>query len=527
MSDITPTDIIVIEGDEQSRFVPGAPDGALPLLMGVDSRCVFRASRGAQRLSDGRGWTYHHHVDLACWKGKLYVGWNTCEKDEDVWPARELFSTSDDGLRWTEQRELFPQGVSTPLRMYFYIAKSTGRLLAIAGLRVDTLDTDEDRKRGLVVREIHADHSQGEVFTLRSANASTEPASFDSSRDSGFVASCRELLANRVFLEQQDRGRLLDEEARMKWHAAANWPGGTVPGDDAKWVCGKAYSFLTRKDGLTVGISKMGWTTTTRDAGLTWSQPVVPLTLVTGKAKVWAQRTNDGRFALAYNPTPRQRFPLAVVHGEDGQHFRGMRVLHPDLPNQRYPGMHRSVGPQYVRGISAFSNDGSRSAEAAMWLVYSINKEDIWVSRVALPIGSSTAPNTYIPKWSGVDIGNGVTRVVDRDPFDHATIAWATTTRRVRVPVRLDAAPTRTIELHLRSDESPEPLATVSLERLALGTFHEIELAYDGPLVPSQVLLRTGPRVSSLSCLSVEPAHDVPGDHAAISVGPVAAIHRT
>jgi hypothetical protein len=524
MSDVTPSDIIVIEGDEQSRFVPGTPDGGLPLLFGVDSRCVFRATRGKPEISDGRGWTYHHHVDMACWKGKLYVGWNTCEKDEDVWPSRELFAVADDGFTWSEPRELFPQEISTPLRIYFYHAKSTGRMLAIAGLRVDTADTDEDRKSGLVVREIHADHALGEVFTLRSAGSTKEPTLFTASRDAGFVASCRELLANRVYLEQQDRGRLLDDDARMIWHRAEAWPGGTVPGDDAKWVCGKAYSFITRPDGLTVGISKMGWTTSTRDAGQTWSRPVVPPTLVTGKAKVWAQRTNDGRFALAYNPSAKQRFPLAVVHGEDGQHFRGMRVVHADLPCQRYPGLHRSVGPQYIRGISSFSDDGSRAGEQAMWLVYSINKEDIWVSRVALPIGESTAPNTYVPKWSSVEfLQGGLTRIVDRDPFDHVTIAWPTTARRIRVPVLLDAVAPRAIELQLRSDDSPEPLASLSLERLPFDKLTEIELAYEGLLRPSYVLLRTGPRATALNCLNIDAARDVPWEQAELTVGAIEA----
>jgi hypothetical protein len=517
MNDVTPADIITIEGDEQSRFVPGAPDGGLPLLIGVDSRCVFRATRGAPQLADTRGWTYHHHVDMACWKGLLYVGWNTCERDEDVWPARELFSTSIDGVAWSEPRELFPQGISTPLRMYFYLAKSTGRMLAIAGLRVDTADTNEDTKSGLVVREIHSDHTPGGIFTLRPVRSTNEPPLFETSSDPGFVAGCRELLASRVFLEQQDRGVLLDDDTRMPWHRADAWPGGTVPGDDAKWVCGKAYSFLTRSDGLTVGISKMGWTTTTRDAGHSWSRPVVPTSLVTGKAKVWAERTRDGRFALAYNPSTKQRFPLAIVHGDDGMHFRDMRVLHADLPCQRYDGKFRSVGPQYVRGISVFSDDGSRAGERVMWLVYSMHKEDIWVSRVALPIGATSAPNIHVPKWSSVTREGDQLRIVDRDPYDHVTIAWPTLAKRVRVPVRMDAVPTRAIELHLCSDETPEPLATARVEH---GTT-TVELRYDGPRRVSHVLLRTGPRPESIRCLRVDPATDVPSDQASLSVGPI------
>src|SRR2546421_6827107 len=140
---------IIIEGIEQSLLDPSLADGGLPPAVGVQSFCVFRASRAVPEIADGRGWTYHHHVDMACWRGRLYVGWNSCERDEDVWPSRELYSTSFDGRAWSEPAELFPMGVSTPLRMYFFRA-SSDRMLAIAGMRTDTHDTSEDRKWPLV-----------------------------------------------------------------------------------------------------------------------------------------------------------------------------------------------------------------------------------------------------------------------------------------------------------------------------------------------------------------------------------------
>jgi hypothetical protein len=127
-------------------------------------------------------------------------------------------------------------------------------------------------------RQIREDHALGEIFTLQRP-LSGSPALFDESRDASFVAACRELLGDRVFLEQQDRGRLLGSR-RMKWHDASAW-GGKVPGDSDKWVAGKAYSFFTRPDGMIVGVSKMGWVTTSADNGNSWSQPVVPPTLVT------------------------------------------------------------------------------------------------------------------------------------------------------------------------------------------------------------------------------------------------------
>jgi hypothetical protein len=232
------------------------------------------------------------------------------------------------------------------------------------------------------------------------------------------------LLADNVYLEQQDRGRLLGER-RMKWHDPANWPGGKVPGDNEKWVAGKAYSFFRRPDSLLVGVSKMGWVTTSADQGASWSQPLVPPTLITGKAKVWTQQTRDGRYALVYNPSTRNRFPLIVVTGDDGVTFSDMRIVQGELPRQRYPGLHRSIGPQYVRGISRWSDDGSRADEKVMWIVYSINKEDIWVSRVPLPVRADASGkggdwNVYSPRWAPVTVSGDVVKLEDRDPYDYA-----------------------------------------------------------------------------------------------------------
>src|SRR4249919_909930 len=160
MSDDWP---IVIEGPEQAKVDSTLADAGLAPVVGVRSYQVFRASKAM--ITDGKGWTYHHHVDMACWKGRLYVGWNSCERDEDVWPSRELYSTSVDGVTWEDPAELFPQGVSTALRMYFFVAPN-GRMLAIAGLRTSRENVEENKKAGLVVREIREDHTLGEVFVL-------------------------------------------------------------------------------------------------------------------------------------------------------------------------------------------------------------------------------------------------------------------------------------------------------------------------------------------------------------------------
>src|SRR5438552_7736440 len=56
---------IIIAGHEQSLLDPSLADGGLPPAVGVQSFCVFRASRAVPEITDRKGWTYHHHVDMA------------------------------------------------------------------------------------------------------------------------------------------------------------------------------------------------------------------------------------------------------------------------------------------------------------------------------------------------------------------------------------------------------------------------------------------------------------------------------
>jgi len=356
-------------------------DGGLPRVPGCQTAIVFRADP-ARRESDGSpGWTYHHHPDIACWRGRLYVGWDSCERDEDVFPSKELYSTSTDGKHWSAPAELFPQGISTALRMYFFHAPN-GRMLAIAGLRTSMAPITEQTKGSLVVREIHRDHTLGPVFILRQtfSRIPNPPPRFDTATDAGFVLACQQLLANHLFLEQEDYGVLLDPPDRMPWHDAHSWKN---PPDDVA-VFGKAMCFYHRQDGQLVSVGKKGWVTTSSDDGKTWAPPVRPPTLVAGMGKVWGQATPDGHYILLYNPDLIRRWPLVLVTGDDGITFTNMRTIHGQLPPLRYPGKYKEPGAAYIRGISMWSSDNSRPNDP-IWLVFSVNKEEIWVARVDEP----------------------------------------------------------------------------------------------------------------------------------------------
>ena len=99
-------------------------------------------------------------------------------------------------------------------------------------------------------------------------------------------------------------------------------------------------------------------------------------------AKIWGQRTSDGKYATVYNPSE-FRWPLALSVSDDGLNYKNLLLVNGEIPAMRYGGNYKSYGPQYVRGIS--EGDGTPPG-GKMWVSYSMNKEDIWVASIPVPV---------------------------------------------------------------------------------------------------------------------------------------------
>ncbi len=473
--------LIEVHGDEQRRINMQLPDGGLKPVVGVQNVQVFRACSGKPKLADGDGWTYAHHQDLAVWKGRLYAAWAMTPKEEDVPPYKVVYATSTDGFHWSAPAELFPRKLAWACRFYFFRA-ANGRMLTFCAGKSADGTVSEAAKKVLLVREITSEHRLGDVFTLI-APSPVQPPSFETATDAGFVAACREAAGNNLLLEQQDYGVFLGER-RMKWHDNPDL------NKVGFWKFGKALCFYHRQDGALVGLSKMGYATLSDDAGKTWSKPVQPPSLFAGSAKIWGQKTADGRFALAYNPDPGRgkRYPLAIVHGDDGREFRDMRVVHGELPSMRYPGKYKDLGAQYMRGLAEWADDGTLAGKQAMWLIYSRNKEDIWVSRIPLPVKpdetafpaddfAKMAPgaavlgwNLYSPKWAPVSIvensGKRGLQLCDSDPYDYArAVRVFPESAKVRAELELTPAQANArLEVELCDAASHRPIRVMLTE---------------------------------------------------------------
>lgn len=433
--------------NEPIRYVGGvhidpfSHEAGLRYAIGVENIQTMRANRTHPDLSDGFGWTYNHASNLAYWNGQFYQQYISGEADEHVAPVQTMLITSADGKNWDFPKVLFPpyeppSGVQLPpgtkgymmhQRMGFYVSPE-GRLLTLA-FYGHTEDPFGANGIGRVVREIYEDGSLGPIYFIRYDSQTDWNASntsypfFRESKDRGFVAACDSLLADKLMT--------------LQWYEEDNGADGFYNFNKS----GQAFNWYERKDGNIVGLWKKSLTAISYDKGITFSDPVKAGTFVMSGGKMWGQQTEDGKYAISYNPIDQTqyRFPMAIVTSEDGIVYDDLLLVQAEVPARRFSGRWKDFGPCYMRGI--LSGNGNPPG-TDMWMSYSMNKEDIWISRIPTPIryavrgpihddfenmpvgGNVVDWNIYSPQWATVGVvsennANKCVQIEDSDPYDY------------------------------------------------------------------------------------------------------------
>ena len=201
----------------------------------------------------------------------------------------------------------------------------------------------------------------------------------------------------------------------------------------------KAFSYYRLPNGHVVGLWKSALTSISKDEGKTWSyNPLRAPGFVNSNAKIWGQKTTDGKYATVYNPSE-FRWPLALSVSDNGLQYKNLLLVNGEITSMRYGGAYKSYGPQYVRGIQEM--DGTPPG-GNMWVTYSMNKEDMWVSKISIPVREKVTSNVsdifsekqddeelnewnlYSPLWCNISIqkqsAEKFMRLKDSDPFDYA-----------------------------------------------------------------------------------------------------------
>jgi hypothetical protein len=433
-------------GNELSN--PAYHDGQLSPVIGVHNIQIMRANREYPHASNGNGWTYNHQPMMAYWNGQFYVHYISDVKHEHVPPSQTMLVTSKNGYSWTNPVVLFPaynvpEGYTKPnnphvaknlqavmhQRVGFYVSKSN-RLIAMGyyGVALDEKDDPNDGNGiGRVVREIRKDGSFGPIYFIRYNHGFNEKNTdfpfYKSSKDKEFVKACDEILNNPLYMmqcvEEADRD---DPLIPLKKEY-------------------KAFCYYHLPNGNVVGLWKHALTSISKDGGWTWEEPVERAKgFVNSNAKIWGQRLTDGMYATVYNPSE-YRWPLGISLSTDGLEYTTLNLVQGEVPPMRYGGNYKSYGPQYTRGIQ---EGNGIPPDSNLWVTYSMNKEDIWVSRIPVPVrlnqpahandhfntkkklSELTEWNIYSPLWAPVLLeeknDNIWLTLKDKDPFDYAKI---------------------------------------------------------------------------------------------------------
>lgn len=478
------------------RVAPSA-DGSLPPVVGVHNIQVYRANRTAPLHADGLAHTYLHAPMLCYWSGRYHLQYLSGPVNEHDHPTVTSLTSSVDGLTWDAPRTLFPalalpDGTQTVAhqRMGFYVAPD-GRLLTLS-FYGKAPSPNDGTGPGRVVREIFADGTLGPVYVLRANTRTAFPdfaIPYPHYRDAGdpaFVAACDALLADKLMRAQWWEEEQLDDTGFYR-------------------ARGKALSYVTRPDGSVLGIWKNRIVAVTDDRGESWRRRGFAQNLPNNASKYWLQATPDARYALVFNPTERNRYPLAVTVSDDAETFTNLWTLHSELPDQRYGGYLKNMGPQYVRGIVE-GNGRPPDADAAFWLAYSVNKEDIWVARVPAPV-TDTVPsgpvrddfeaatpgtpppgwNIYSPLWAPVRVVDSpygrVLELRDEDPADYARAERVfPDTHGVKITFKVLARqPNARLEIDLLDAAGLRPVRLAFEENGRLRACHEAQWLDAGP----------------------------------------------
>ena len=453
-------------------------DGGLKPVVGVHS---------IQTMRGEKPWTYNHQPMLTYWNGKYYLHYLTDPRHEHEAPGKTMMQTSEDGYTWSQPVELFPEypvpegwtKESRPdlpaahnlkavmhQRVGWYVDSQASRISVLLatgsyGICLTMKDDPNDGNGiGRVARRVFEDGTLGPVYFIYYNHGFSERNTiypyYKKSKDKAFVKAVDQMLKDPMQL--------------MQWVEEADRGDTLIPLDKPY----KAFSGYTLPDGRKVALWKHAVTSISADGGRTWRLTDVDGKLgcdrapgfVNSNAKIWGQRLSDGTYATVYNPSE-YRWPLAISLSADGLDYTTLSLINGEVTPLRHGGQYKSYGPQYVRGIEAGTEDD-------LWVTYSNNKEDIWVSRMPVPVrldatthasgsfsmfatlSQLTDWNIYSPLWAPVTLDGEWLTLSDKDYYDYAKVERVIPNTRelqVEFDVRMDQADHGELDIEFVDDQ--------------------------------------------------------------------------
>lgn len=377
---------------------PSKPGYGYPMLPRVQSFPIYHATP----LTG----VYSHHSQIGHLKGMFYASWSNQEWGEDGPGQRVLCSLSTNGEKWVPPFVCLPSmgGMRKPERSGRVLTAEAwvdvdGKMYVVADVNdkpgpnnkiPDGYETTASGKKrmlvgrrvgwGRVARSVAANGDMGPIFWL----VDDPPApiegfpQYPDAQNPQFrevAAQINHYLANPLhapawdFLNHTDSPLAVDNH-RMCEPTAYRRPDGVIV--KLSRDCGRDQSHRI-------------YASLSRDEGKTWTTPV-QTDIPDSPSKAFAGTLPNGKNYLIGNQIQSNvrghtRDPLVISLSTDGKTFNWAAAIRHGTPPLRYPGKSKDHGFQYPSAIVVGKS---------LWVIYSINKEDVAISRIPLSeLGSS------------------------------------------------------------------------------------------------------------------------------------------
>ncbi len=342
--------------------------------------------------------TYSHHSHIKWWKRMLVATWSNAPRDEDSPGQRVLLRRSADrGKTWTPVVEAFPplpdrvlkngdtifskrsDGVTMNANGYAVVE---GRLYLIA----ECLYLPGQKGLGRLAREMKKDGTLGPVFWLY------EDPVITTIEGEPFYALIRDELYRD--LAGEINSYLERPEVYPSWEFL-NYSTRPIA-EDGHVMCEPTYGWQLA-DGtwmrLYRDLSRSGYnySSFSKDDGKTWSVPArtnfpdAPArsnagVLPDGTVYVISNIRNTGNMKGPLFP----RDPLSISLSDDGLNFTRVMIISCGAKPARFAGRFKDTGFEYPSSVVTGKE---------LFIMYSVNKEDIRVSKIRIRNLSGNAPD--------------------------------------------------------------------------------------------------------------------------------------
>ena len=342
--------------------------------------------------------TFNLHGYLAYYQGVLFAGWDSQARDENTSGQHGTFCYStDDGKTWSAPRPLFPPLAENvpasetkepkPFQTSQGFAEVDGWLYAVEIVDKTLPEklyrfNEVSRKRiGLLARVVRADGTLGEVFWLSDAAPEPEPGfpAYPAGEPS-LVTKINAYFQQPAHLPQLVFGPRAHPDSDDDHRMTEPTPAWQL--ESGVWVrLYRDVGSIHAKTKLEVEASKSrrNYAAFSFGDGKTWTTPT-RTSFPDSCARSNAGRLPNGQYYVINNILPMSpkkggRSMLAISLSLNGLNFDRMAIIRFVAPPQRYEGKAKSIGYQYPHSVVVGK---------CLWLIYSVNKEDIEVARIPL-----------------------------------------------------------------------------------------------------------------------------------------------